>query len=424
MKNEERNNSKLCTDPSEKALARFAAVSWITERMKETHPDRIRLSCILEHAAARDWNGYHFGTSTIERYYYRFQQGGFSVLNDKKRSDEGKVRKLDEEQVDLLLAERRAHREIPVTVLMDIMREKGHDLLDQISLTSVYRIFNEHGLDARSIRNGCLDPLSGPQKAFEMPAVNMLWMTDMMYGPSFRDCGGKLVKPRLFALLDDHSRLCTGAQYFDSESFDCFLVILRSALLRRGVPEKIYTDRGKIYMCKHLASIGANTGMKISHARPYHAWSKGKVERFFRTVQDQFQTRLIDKPIHSLEELNGRFNEWLEEKYHSTVHSGTGQTPAVRFAAGASGIRNPPDADELEALFMKRIVRCVRKDACISVDAKLFEAPLCLRGMKVEVRHTVPLGETIEIWHQNSFAGTGGLVNKHFNATHFKKRKI
>ncbi len=423
MKNESKNNSRLCSDPSDKALARYAAVSWVMERMKETHPNVTRLSSALDYAASRDWNGYHFGTSSVERYYYRYLNDGFSSLNDKKRSDEGAVRKLTDEQLNLLLAERRAHLKMPVTVLLDIMKDSGNDLLESASQTTIYRILREHQLDAASIRNGCQDPLSGPQKAFEMPAVNMVWMTDMMYGPMFKTDEGKLVKSRLFALLDDHSRLCVAAEYFSSESFDCFLTILRSGVLRRGVPEKIYTDQGKVFTCRHLKSICANIGTKLSHARPYHAWSKGKVERFFRTVQQQFQTRLVDKPIHSLEELNERFNVWLDDKYHVAVHSGTGQSPAERFAAGASYIRNPPCAEELEALFMKRLVRRIRRDGCVSVEGKLYEAPLSLRGMNVEVRHRVPLGNFIEIWHQDRLAGTGGLVDKHFNATNFKKRK-
>lgn len=423
MKNEEQNNTKMCREPSVKALARYAAVTWMGERMKETHPDRPPVSRVLQEAASRDWNGFRFSPSTLERYYYNFKKGGFALLNDKKRSDKGAVRKLSEEQVKLLLAERRANPNMPVTVLLDMLRDKGNDLIVQASLTTVYRILREHGMDAASVRLGCLDPLSGPQKAFEMPAVNMLWMTDMMYGPAFRDHADKVVKSRLFALMDDHSRLCVAGAYFASESFDCFMVILRDALLRRGIPDKIYTDCGKIYLCRHLAAICANTGIKLSHARPYHAWSKGKIERFFRTVQQQFQSRLTEQPVHSLAELNERFNAWLEDKYHRTQHSGTGQSPSERFAAGAEYIRNPPCAEELDALFMKRLERRVRRDGCISVEAKLFEAPLSLRGMMVEVRHTVPLTDTVEIWHQNRMAGVGRIVNKHYNATHFKKRK-
>ncbi len=423
MKEKDESKHKIRTEASPKALARYAAVTWTIERMKDSHPDGITLSKILENGASRDWNGFHFGTSTLERYYYSYKEGGFEALCDKKRSDEGKLRKLPEELADVLLVQRRKHLKMDITVLLDMMRDNGIDILAHSSLSSVYRLLRKHGLDRTTIRNINPDPLYGPAKSFEMPSVNMLWMTDMMWGPTFRNTEGKVVKARLFALLDDHSRLCTGAEYFNSESLDCFLKVLQQAILRRGIPDKIYTDRGKIYMSHHLQVICANMGIKLSHARPYHAWSKGKVERFFRRVQQQFQARLVENPVHSLADLNERLSLWLEEKYHVVVHKGTGQSPAERFAADVDEIRNPPSAEEVKMLFMKRIDRRVSRDGCVSVNATQFEAPLSLRGMTVQVRHTIPLDDHVEIWHQDKLAGIGHPVNKHFNATNFKRRK-
>lgn len=416
------NDPNGCANPSLRALARYAAVSWITERMKDPHPHARGLSGVIQEAATRDWHGYRFSPSTLERHYYNYGKAGFAALVEQARSDAGAPRKLPPELVDVLLAERRAHPQIPVTVLLELLRDKGVDVVARVSASSVYRLLRQHGLDGIALKLAGADPSQGPQKAFEMPAVNMLWMTDMMHGPVLVDAAGRMIKSRLFAFLDDHSRLCPGGKYYRSEAFEGVLGVLRSAIRRRGIPEKIYTDCGKIYLCHQLAVICANLGVKLSHAQPYHAWSKGKIERFFRTVQQQFQTRLLDTPVHSLEELNERFESWLEEKYHRTVHSATGQTPAERFAAGAAGIRNPPDAAELDQLFLKRLTRRVRRDGCVTVEARLFEAPLCLRGMEVEIRHPLPLADQIEIWHQGKLAGLGKPVDKHFNATHFNRR--
>lgn len=416
-----KNNAKV---PA-KALARFAAVSWIKERNRDTLPKGTTLSGILKDAAARDWSGFRFGASTLERYYYAWQKGGFDALLDRKRSDADRLRTLSEEMADLLLAERRAHPELDVTVLLDMLREdKGVDVLAECSLSTVYRLLRHHGLDSNTMRFTQGDPGYGPQKCFEMPAVNMLWMTDMMHGPILVTPEGKRIHSRLFAFMDDHSRLCVGAEYFASESFDCVLKVLREAIARRGIPDKIYTDQGKVFTCLHMKTICANMGIRLSHARPYHAWSKGKIERWFRTVQKQFQARLSHKPARSLEELNERFNRWIENSYHTCVHSATGATPADRFAAGVEGIRNPPAGDQLDALFKKSVTRRVTRDACVSVEAKCFEAPLSLRGLKVEVRHTVPLGDTVEIYHQGKLISIGVLVNKNLNATQFHRSKI
>lgn len=415
-----KNDVRWQAEPSLKALARYAAVGWITQRMQDEPPEVTPLSTVIHAAAERDWNGFRFSTSSLERYYYHYQHFGFAGLVEKPRADQGKTRKLAVELAEQLLAARRAQPLMPITVLLDLLREKGVDVLAQASLSSVHRFLRQHGLDRHTLRQ--IGPEAGPQKAFEMPAVNMLWMTDLMYGPVFRDAQDRIVKTRLFALLDDHSRLCPAAEYFASEALDCFLAVLRQAVLRRGLPEKLYTDCGKIYTGRQLGVICANLGIKLLHAQPYHAWSKGKIERFFGSVQTSFQSRLLAEPVRALEDLNRRFWVWLEEKYHHTVHRATGQTPAERFAAGVAAIRPAPSAEELSRLFMARVRRRVRRDGCVSVAAQLFEVPLCLRGLEIEIRHAIPLAGPIEAWYQGRLVGSGRPLNKQQNATQYKRR--
>lgn len=424
MKKHLSDSSDYGREPSAKALARYAANVWILERMKSEPSDAIRLSCVLRDAASRYWNGYRFSVSTLERNYYKYRDGGFASLETSPRADQGKPRKLSPELVKVLLERRRTYPRLPVTVLVDELAREGVNLLEHATMSTVHRLLHTHGLDRATIGYTTMDPAHGPQKAFEMPCANMLWMTDMMYGPVFKDEGGQTVKTRLFALLDDHSRLCTSAAYFDSESLECFLDVMREGLRRRGLPDKIYTDCGKIYTCHHLQGVCARLDIKLSHAQPCHAWSKGKIERFFRTVQEQFQSRLALHPVHSLPELNQSFALWLQEDYHQTVHSATGQTPAARFAACAASLRNQPPDEELLRLFMHRVTRRVRRDGCLSVEAILYEAPLHLRGMNVEVRyHAPPAANPVEIWFQGKLVAIANRLDKTLNATRYKRKQ-
>ena len=73
--------------------------------------------------------------------------------------------------------------------------------------------------------------------------------------------------------------------------------------------------------------------MKLIHASPRAATTKGKIERFFRTVRDQFLVEIDDGV--ELVELNRLFSAWLEVVYHRRTHSETGQTPLERFDAPA-----------------------------------------------------------------------------------------
>ena len=138
----------------------------------------------------------------------------------------------------------------------------------------------------------------------------------MMFGPLIKLSTGPILHSRLFALIDDCSRLVPHAQYYEGEQLRWFLDCLRQALARRGVPDKLYTDRGKIFLSSHLQIVCANLNIRLLHAKPYAAWSRGKIERFFRTLQDDFQARLVLDPVHTLEELNQRLWRWIESEYH------------------------------------------------------------------------------------------------------------
>jgi hypothetical protein len=222
---------------------------------------------------------------------------------------------------------------------------------------------------------------------------------------------------RLFAVLDDHSRLCPYGEYFASEGSECFLAVLHAAVRSRGVPEKLYADNGKVFLCRHLHLVCANLRIKLSHARPYAAWSKGKIERFFRRVQSQFQTTLLFNPVKDLAELNARFVTWLERDYHQTAHDGlAGLSPSVRFLAASEVIRSAPPDEELRRLFLREETRRVRKDATVSVEGRYFELSPALRGQNVAVRYNPSVLNEVEIWHQKHFVQIARPLDRQLNA--------
>jgi transposase InsO family protein len=108
----------------------------------------------------------------------------------------------------------------------------------------------------------------------------------------------------LHATLDDASRLIPHAQFYSSQGLDASLDCLRQAIAARGVPVRLYIDNAKIYRSQQLARIAASLGTLIVHTPPYQPEGRGKIERYFRTVRDQFLTNLDPKQSRSLEELN------------------------------------------------------------------------------------------------------------------------
>ncbi len=150
--------------------------------------------------------------------------------------------------------------------------------------------------------------------------------------------------------------------------------------------------------------------------------AKGKIERFFLTLQKNFEQPLVFDKVTSLEQLNNRLWQWIEQGYHQQAHSSLeGQSPAERYRQRSDKVRLYHGLPEdFERLFYKRIERRVRKDATISVDSCLWEAPTHLRGVKVQVRYDPFISnKTLEIYLGGKCVATASPCDKNYNAHHF-----
>jgi len=185
----------------------------------------------------------------------------------------------------------------------------------------------------------------------------------------------------LLAFIDDHSRLLVGWRWGTGEDVFRLEAALRSGLMSRGVPDGILVDRGSAFVSSQLLRASAVLGVKLIHASPRAAATKGKIERFFRTVRDQFLVEIDDGV--ELAELNRLFSAWLEVVYHRRTHSETGQTPLERFeAAGAPQLPTPA---LLREAFLWSQERTVTKTATVSLHGNSYEVDPALVGRKVEL---------------------------------------
>lgn len=402
--------------PDPLALAKHAAVCWVEQAIKELHG--VQRALVL--ASERHWGGQLYSASTLEGWLYTFRKEGFSGLCRPTRKDKGTRKALGPEACEALLQWRRQHPQITVQVLVRQLIQKGILQSGTFSMPSVYRLLAEHGLDPRSMKHNphlSTGPISGPTKSFECAHSNELWMTDMMFGPTLTLASGKVIQTRLFGLLDDCSRLVPHAQYYDSEKLGHFLDTFRQGLARRGFPEKLYTDRGKIFTSLHLQIVCANLNVRLLHAKPFAAWSKGKQERFFRTLQEDFEARLMLDPVHSLEELNAQLWRWIESEYHQRAHRALeGQCPAQRFTERALHLRVADPQTDWLRLFLTRAKRRVRLDATISLEGQLWEVPVPLRGRLIELRYDPFDWARVEVWLNDTYVALAKRCDKQLNS--------
>ena len=203
----------------------------------------------------------------------------------------------------------------------------------RLTPSTVYRFLHNHQL--MKVAPGCQD-----RRKFEAELPNDIWQSDVMHGPLVT-AAPRQKKSYLIAFIDDHSRLVPYAQFYLSENLNAFLDAFEKALLKRGLPRKLYTDNGSAFRSKHLEHTTASLGIALVHARPYLPQGKGKIERFFRRVRQQFLPG-VASPV-SLDDLNQQFERWLREDYHNKLHTAIGTTPAQRFTAKMECIRPAPD---------------------------------------------------------------------------------
>jgi hypothetical protein len=241
-------------------------------------------------------------------------------------------------------------------------------------------------------------------------------MTDAMHGPTLPAEDGPL-RTFLFALIDDCTRVVPHGQFYGQERVECFLDCLRQGVQTRGLPDKLYSDNGSTFRSQHLGVVCANLGIRLLHAKPYHAWSKGKCERFFRTVQTQFLPTLTFEPVTSLAELNRRFWKWLETDYHQREHTALGgESPAQRFARLGAALRLLPAQTEVDRLFLMRLERRVRKDATFSLGGAFWEVPPHLRGQLITVHFDPITYRRIEVWRGERYIGPAARCDKQRNS--------
>jgi transposase InsO family protein len=400
------------------ALARFSLISKVQELVAQSVPLKVALETVAASSATAgpDGSGPPVAVRTLEDWWYAHRRGGFAALHPKGRSDRGVPRKLSPEQEQLIVAQARLHAAIPIKVLYRQWKQI-HPTLP--GLYTLYRALQRHDLSQRSRHYLVRQAISGPTKAFEAPLVNDLWMVDFSPGPFLPGTGPKKATPtHLCALLDDHSRLVPHAAYYPKADTRAFHASLQEALRRRGLPHKLYTDQGGPFINEHTRVICANLGIRLLHAKPYHAWSKGKIERFFRTVQQDFEASLrwAGPGPASLEELNARLADWLQTVYHVRLHEGTGMSPAERFAQGAAQVR-PLDAQgELARLFYTQVFRVVRKDGTVRLDNGLYEVDLALRGLEVRLRFDPWTLARVEVDYRGQSFGLARPVDRHLNS--------
>lgn len=362
-----------------------------------------------------------FTWRTIQTWYYRYKNHGITGMTPRPRKDKGHVRKTTPEELleALNAAQPHFHRQrTNKRALYRFCIEKGLLQPDRIAQTTFYRLIREYDLLAPN------DDHNKKRLAFSMQYANQLWQADTMFGP-YVDTGmsSGRKQTRLIAFLDDASRVLCHGQFFFDENVDALVQALRAAFYKRGVPEQLLVDNGSIYSSQEITLICARVGCLLRHTAVRDAAAKGKIERFFRRVRDQFLVHKLD--LASLEALNRQFTDWVENDYNAVDHDALGMKPIDRFGIDLSRVRFLPPSEHTDELFYAEAARKVKKDNTFSFLSRRYETPVDLRDKEIQLRYDRHRTDTtaVIIYHQGQRQGAARLLDAVANGLRRRKEQ-
>jgi putative transposase len=310
---------------------------------------------------------------TLRRWCKTYREEQFKGLCQRLRADRGQTRALPDgalEAAKQLFAED-MRRSVPALIRLLTVLNSAWSLIRRTTL-------------GRHLRAAGLRRANLPAEAyrrFEASAGNLRWQGDVLHGPKV-DVDGKLVTAKLVCWIDDYSRFVVHIEAFDNERLPVLEQTLTRAIVKYGKPESVLVDNGKIYSGTGFTLACSQLGIRKIHSSPYHPQSKGKQERFFRTLRDQLLNEVENVAPVTLSRLNELLAAWLIV-YHDALHSETETTPAKRYA----GTEHCPVLREmLEEAFLLWAKRKVTGQGIVSFAGQEYHVDPSLSGQNVLVR--------------------------------------
>jgi len=331
----------------------------------------------LEEGVALTTLARHHGIAlrTARRWVSHYRTGGLAALTRAPRADKGSPRALSlplQELVEALALARprrsvaAMHRTVSV-----LARDRGEP---PPSYAAVYAL-------ARGLDPALLTLAHDGAKVYsetydllyrrEVDAPNAVWQADhTLLDIVVLDAKGLPNRPWLSVIVDDYSRAIAG--YFLSFNAPAALqtaLALHQAIWRKsepgwtvcGIPAVLYTDHGSDFTSRHIEQVCADLKIRLVFSLPGKPRGRGRVERFFATVNQRFLADLPGyapagqphrTPALTLGALDHAFRRFVLGDYHQTPHSATGMPPQARWSSGGFLPQMPESLEQLDLLLL------------------------------------------------------------------------
>lgn len=330
---------------------------------------------------------------TLRRYVSAFKQSGFDALLPKERKDKGSCKAIDQQVLEIAAELRRELPGRSAERICQMLKGQGY----KVARSTLERHLRQQGLSGREIK---AQQKQVSSRRFNRQGRNTLWQADLKFGPYIKDPThpGRKMKTYLVAIVDDATRLVVHAEFYDHQKLPVLEDTFRKAVTKGGVPDALYVDNGKIFVSQWMRLACAKLRIRHLTTKAYSPESKGKIERFNRTVEEFLQEAALEKP-KSLEHLNELFRVWLSEGYNHRPHSSlSGKSPAQAFAQDTKALRFS-SVEALKDAFLWEATRSVDKSDCVKLEGNLYEVGVEFIRKKVLLRYDPFDLSQVEVWH-------------------------
>lgn len=350
-----------------------------------------------------------YSYETFRWWYRKYLSDGFEGLYTSGRNDKGKMRSLSPEVQQVIVNKKTENFRKTATSIYNELIEEGYITKDETSLSSVLRFVGK--------LKGKLNISNGEDMhAFEMEHANDLWQIDTSHGP-FIKIDGKSFKTYLIAIIDDASRLIVGYGFYLADNAINVQLTLKEAMLRYGIPRRIYADNGSPYKNMQLSLICARLGVTLIHAKVYHGNQKGKIERTFKSIKEGWMYNINYDDFNSTTSLNRSLAIFITHK-NNTIHSVTKKIPLNSFLQDKNYITRKSERI-LHDAFMHSCERKVGNDAIVRINGESFETSQEYIGKRIELRYEPDMSH-VYIFEKNKLIKEIFKVNRKDNA-HIKR---
>ncbi|MEH2960563.1 DDE-type integrase/transposase/recombinase [Candidatus Merdisoma sp. JLR.KK006] len=356
----------------------------------------------------------NYAPKTLYKWYFTYQKGGFDALLPAGRNDCGRSRKLDDDLKEKISYLKGRYPRMGAAAIFRQLKEDGSIKGGEVSESTVNRYVNRLALEAGST------PVQDMRR-YERPHVNEVWCGDSSVGPYLRTADGRKRRVYVIALIDDASRLVTGAGVFFEDTFVNLMSVMKSAVAKYGVPRMFNFDNGSAYKNKQMELLAARIGTTINYCKPYTPTAKAKVERWFRTMKDQWMASLDMRDFPSLEALSGSLCAYVRG-YNLSAHSSLkGSSPQERFFSEPEKVRRLPE-EKMKTDFLLELERRVSADSVVTIGNVEYEVDMRFARQRIRLRCSPGMDE-VYVAEADGTLLPVRLLNKQENAS-VKREKL